>query len=234
MTSSDTRSDRRAATLIGVLFIIGTVAGALSLVVTDPLLGGPDYLARIAANPGQMVLGVLLLLTMSFALALVPVVFWPIGRRHSEPLAMGYLVFRGALETVTYIGGAIGWLLLVKLSAQPEAGGATAGYVRATETVLWDQVIAIPFVLGALMFYGLLYQARLVPRWISAWGLVGGVLYIGAPLAAMFNLDLGFLMAPLAVQEMVMALWLIARGFSASVPEPSRRGRKMAAQTVGA
>ena len=234
MSSSDTRSDRRAATLIGVLFIVGTVAGALSLVVTDPLLRGPDYLARIAANPGQMIVGVLLLMTMGFALALVPVLFWPIGRRHSEPLAMGYIVFRGALETVTYVAGAFGWLLLVKLSTQTEAAGTTAGNVRVAETILWDQVIAIPFVLGALMFYGLLYQARLVPRWISAWGLVGGVLYVGAPLAAMSNLDLGFLMAPLAVQEMVMALWLIARGFNASVPEASRRAGKMAAQAIGA
>ncbi len=86
--------------------------------------------------------------------------------------------------------------------------------MRTTETVIWDQVGAIPFALGALMFYVLLYQSRLVPRWLSAWGLVGAVLYIVPPLGSMFGLSLGVLMAPLAVQEMVMAVWLIAKGFS--------------------
>jgi hypothetical protein len=80
-----------------------------------------------------------------------------------------------------------------------------------------DQVIAIPFVLGALMFYFLLYQSRLVPRWLSAWGLGGAALYIMAPLGSMFGLSLGFFMAPLFLQEMAMAIWLIAKGFD-SVP----------------
>ena len=101
MDPARVRSDRRTAAIIGVLFILGTVAGALSLVVTDPLLAAPDDVARIAAHPHQLLIGVLLLLTMAFALALVPVVFWPVGRRHNEALSMGYVVFRGALETVT-------------------------------------------------------------------------------------------------------------------------------------
>jgi hypothetical protein len=61
--------------------------------------------------------------------------------------------------------------------------------------------------------YWLLYQSRLVPRWLSAWGLVGAALYIVPPLGSMFGLSLGVLMAPLAVQEMVLAVWLIAKGF---------------------
>ena len=85
-------------------------------------------------------------------------------------------------------------------------------------SVLWDQMIAIPFVLGALMFYYLLYTSKLVPRWLSVWGLVGAVLYIGAPLLRMFGLSFDYLMGPLALQEMVMAVWLIVKGF-----EPAER-----------
>jgi hypothetical protein len=79
--------------------------------------------------------------------------------------------------------------------------------------VIWDQG-AITFVLGALMFYFVLYQSRLVPRWLSTWGLVGAALGIVPPLGGMFGLSLGILVAPLALQEMVMAVWLIAKGFS--------------------
>ena len=162
-----------------------------------------------------MALGALLVLLPGLALAMVPVVFWPIGKRYNETLAMGYVVFRGGLEAVIYIVSALGYLLLIALSTEPDAG-PLAGFVRTIETVIWDQLIAIPFVLGALMFYIVLYQYRLVPRWLSTWALVGAALYIVAPLGSMFGSSLGFFMAPLALQEMVMAVWLIAKGFNPS------------------
>ena len=205
--------DRKAAFWIGVLYIIGTVGMVLSVVVTNAVLQAPDYLAQVAAQPNRVAVGALLLLVAGLSLALVPVVFWPIGKRYNETLAMGYVVIRGSLESVIYIVSVLCWLLLIALSTGPDAG-PLASFVRTTETVIWDQLIAIPFALGALMFAGLLYQARLVPRWLSTWALVGAALYLAAPLGSMFGLSLGILMAPLAVQEMVMAGWLIARGFN--------------------
>ena len=147
-----------------------------------------------------------------FALAMVPIVFWPVGKRYNETLAMGYVVFRGGLETVIYVVGAFGWLVLIVLSKEADAG-QFANFVHAALPVIWDQG-AITFVLGALMFYVVLYQSRLVPRWLSVWGLVGASLGIVPPLGGMFGLSLGILVAPLALQEMVMAVWLIAKGFS--------------------
>jgi hypothetical protein len=205
-------ADRKAAAWIGVLYIIGTAGMALSLVVTDAVLSGSAYLDQVAAEPNRLAVGALLILVAGLALALVPVVFWPIGKRYNETLAMGYVVFRGALETAIYVVSVLGWLLLIALSKQP-AAEPFAGFLRTTETVIWDQLIAIPFVLGALMFYVVLYQYRLVPRWLSTWALVGAVLYLVAPLGSMFGLSLGAFMGPLAVQEMVMAVWLIAKGF---------------------
>jgi hypothetical protein len=225
-------ADRKAAAWIGVLYIIGTVALVLSAVVTDAVLTGPAYLAHVAAQPNQVAIGALLVLLAGLALAMVPVVFWPVGKRYNETLAMGYVVFRGALETVLYIVGALCWLLLIALSTEPDAG-PLASFVRTTETVIWDQLIAIPFVLGALMFYWLLYQSRLVPRWLSTWGLVGAVLYIVAPLGSMFGLSLGVLMAPLAVQEMVLAVWLIAKGFNPTAIAAESAGETSRWQAAG-
>ncbi len=217
-------ADRKAAAWIGVLYIIGTVGMVLSGVVTNAVVSGPAYLAQVAAQPNQVAVGALLLLLAGFALALVPVVFWPVGRRYNETLAMGYVVFRGAIEGVIYIVGVVCWLLLIALSKEPDAG-PLASLVRTTQTVIWDQLVAIPFVLGGLMFYVLLYQSRLVPRWLSTWGLAGAALYIVAPVGSMFGLSLGFFMAPLALQEMVMAVWLIAKGLNpgAIAAEPAGR-----------
>ena len=173
-------ADRKAAVWIGVLYIIGTVALVLSLVVMGGLLTGPAYLDQIAAQPNQVALGAVFALLAGVALALVPVVFWPVGKRYNETLAMGYVVFRGALEGVIYLVGAIGWLLLIPLSTRPDAA-SLAGLVRTADHVIWEQVGVIPFALGALMFSFLLYQSRLVPRWLSTWGLVGAALYLGRP-----------------------------------------------------
>jgi hypothetical protein len=206
-------AERKAAVWIGVLYIIGTVGLVLSTIVTGPVFAGPAVLAQVAVQPNQVAIGAVLVLVAGVSLAMVPVVFWPIGKRYNETLAMGCVVFRGGQEMVVYIATALGWLVLIALSAEPDAG-PLAGFVRTAEAVAWDQLVAIPFAVGALMFYTLLYQSRLVPRWLSVWGLVGATLYIAPPLGSMFGLSLGVLMAPLAVQEMVMAAWLIAKGFS--------------------
>jgi hypothetical protein len=227
MNSLHAQSDRRAAAAIGVLYIVGTVAGILSGVLSAPLLDGDDYLAQIAANPNQLALGAAFILTMAFSLALIPMVFWPIGRRYSQRLAMGYVVFRGAIETVSYLPGAFGWLLLIELSKHPDQG--LADFVQSAHTLFSDTVVFFPFIIGALMFYSLLYRWRLIPRWMSGLGLVGLALYIVPPLTVMFGLDLGFdptvLLGVILVQEMVMALWLIVRGFdlpdSAQSPQPA-------------
>ena len=217
-------ADRKAAVWIGVLYIIGTVVLVLSRGVTSGVLAGPAYLAQVAAQPNQLAVGALLVLLGGFALAMVPVVFWPVGKRYNETLAMGYIVFRGGLETVLYIVGVLGWLLLIPLSTEPGAA-PLAGLVNTVVAVTSDQLINIPFALGALMFSFLLYQSRLVPRWLSVWGLVGAALYIVPALGSMFGLSsLGVLMAPTAVQEMVMGVWLIAKGFNPSA---------VAAESVG-
>ena len=219
-------ADRKSAFWIGVLYIIGTVALVLSVVVTDAVLTGPAFLAQIAAQPNRLALGAALVLLAGFALGLVPIVFWRVGKRYNETLALGYVVFRGGLETVIYIVGALGWLVLIALSKEADTG-PLASFVRSTETVIWDQG-AFTFVLGALMFYVVLYQSRLVPRWLSTWGLVAAALGIAPPLGGMFGLSLGILVAPLALQEMVMAVWLIAKGFdqTAMAAEPVGEGSR--------
>jgi hypothetical protein len=78
----------------------------------------------------------------------------------------------------------------------------------------------IPFGVGAFMYYYVLYRSRLVPRWLSGWGLVAIVLSLASNVLAGFTQQLGFATAinmlsiPIGLQEMVLAVWLIAKGFS--------------------
>lgn len=144
-------------------------------------------------------------------------------------MALGYVVFRGGLETVNYIASAISSLLLVPLSqAYLQAGAPEAStfqvlgapLLKAGETS--STLTEIVFPLGALMFYYVLYQARLIPRWISGWGLVAAVPFFAAGLLHLFGLTTTWstiqivLVLPIAPQEMVLAGWLIVKGFNPS------------------
>lgn len=220
-------ANRKAAIAVGVLYIIGTVSGVLSVVISNPILDAPDFLSSIAANPNQVVLGASFVLTMGLALAIVPVAAYPVLKQHNQTLAMGYVVFRGALETVGYMATVICTLLLVALSREyvaagmPDGSGFQAlGGVLAESSNWITQVGTTAFILGALMFYWVLYRAKLIPRWISGWGLITAVPYFAAAFLVMFGVIEGWssldggLRVPLGLQEMVMAVWLIVKGFN--------------------
>jgi len=220
---------RNTAIVVGVLYIIGTVAGVLSVVVTGPILGASDYLANVAANPNQLTTGALLVLLMGLPLAMVPVMLFPIFRKINEVLAVGYVVFRGALETATYIASVIPWLFLLIVGREYAAAGAPdASYFQVLGSVLKEgkdsitPILVIVFSLGALMLYYLLYRSKLIPRWISGWGVIAILLHLPTGFLIMFQLDTAFspvnmaMNLPIGLQEMVMAVWLIAKGFSPS------------------
>lgn len=81
----------------------------------------------------------------------------------------------------------------------------------------------IVFSIGTLMMFALFYQTRLIPRWLSGWGLIGAVLYPIAYIVSMFSpphvapdigVGIGILLVPTAIQEMVFAVWVIVKGFN--------------------
>ena len=185
---------RRTAAIVGGLYIIGTVAGVLSMLVMGGRLDAPDYLTAIAADPNPVKLAALLVLVMGLALAIVPVMMFPILKRHNEALAIGYVVFRGALETALYIAGALSWLLLIIVARQySDSSHSADSQVSTLGNLLLkagDPITAVRdvvFSLGALTFYYLLYTAKLIQRWLSGWGIVGTVGYLAAGVIAVFS-----------------------------------------------
>lgn len=211
-------SARRAARVAGVLYIVGTVAGVLSRVSSSSVTGAADPLNEAAKHSGATVTTALLVLVMGMSLAFIPVVLFPVLRRIDETLAIGYLIVRGAIETTCYVVIAVGWLLLAPLHGVVAAGPGTAS-ADLTDVLTADGVLTLVFCLGAAMFYVLLYRSGIVPRWIAGWGLAAIPPYLAADLLGMYgavgidSTAQGLLFAPLAIQEMVLAIWLIARGF---------------------
>jgi hypothetical protein len=220
---------RKTAVIVGVLYIIGTVAGILSVAVSEPVRA-EAYLVSISANPNQITLAALFILVMGLALALVPILLFPLLKKYNEVLALGYVVFRGALETALYIGLTVGWLVLIVLSLEyVKAGAPAASYFQTLGTLLLagnealNTVLIIVFSLNALMLYTVFYQSKLIPRWISVWGFIAILLHLTTAFLLMFNViestNSPVLMVfnlLILVQEMVMAVWLIAKGFNST------------------
>ena len=216
-------SHRRTAITAGVLFIIGTVAGIASEIFAGPI-HDPKYLAEMSANENTVVIRSILVLIMGFALAMVPVVLFPVFTRFNKVLAIGAIVFRGALEAVLYIGVVVSTLILLTLSNEYVAAVApdavhfeTLGALIIGAGFWTEQMLSLVFSIGALMIYFIFFQSKLIPRWLSGWGLAGAVLYLAAAILSMFGSVMEYLMIPLAIQEMVLAVWLIAKGFNSSV-----------------
>jgi len=219
---------RKNARIVGILFITATVAGILSVVISRPILDAPDYLIKISASENQVIVGGLFELIMAVACAGIAIWLYPVLKKHNQALALGSVGFR-VIEAALYFVAVAGLLSLVTLSQEfVKAGAPVASNYQTLGTSLlalrvWTgQLGMIAFSLGALMYYYIFYQSKLIPRWLSGWGLIGGVLFLAAGLLAMFGQTGSFstidtlLNLPGAVNEMVLAVWLIVKGFNPS------------------
>lgn len=221
-------SDRKSAIIIGVLFLFG-FAGAITIGLTKPILDDPDYLNKISANENKIILGAFFQFIMAAACAGIGISLFPVLKRYNAGLAVGVVAFR-IIESVFQIVGFIILLLLLTLSNEFVKAGApvssyfqTAGALLQAGNFLSNQLAAIlAWNIGALMYYSLFYQTKLIPRWLSGWGLVGIMLIIVVSMLLLFRViepmspiqvALSF---PIALQELVLAVWLIVKGFNSS------------------
>jgi hypothetical protein len=235
-------SDRRSGIVTGILFIAATAAGTLA-VFAQPVLNAPDYLTRIAANEPTVLAGALLVFIMGWAGAGIGIAMYPVLRRHNEGLALGAAGFR-IIEGVLICIGAVLILLLATLSQEFIKAGPAAlaqfqslGALLAEGRVWVRDVAALPsWCIGAYLYYSLFFQTRLVPRWLSVWGLAGITLVVAASTLVLFRqiapmstaqLLMSF---PIALQEMVLAIWLIVKGFNPSASASPRPDASAVAQ----
>jgi hypothetical protein len=197
-----------------------------------------DYYAAVMTNENLVVIGALFILLMGLSLAMIPVVLFPLLRIFNEVLAIGYFLFRGVLETITYIGMTVCMLLLVPFARGLAENPDTYDYQNLASNVMEVQdainiILIIMFSLGGLILYYLLFQSKLTPRWLSVWGIIGILLHLSTAFLDLFGvmdssmsggtMTLNF---PIFLQEMVMAIWLIVKGFDQSAIA-SKLNRKM-------
>ena len=223
-------SARRTATTTGALLIVATIA-ALAAAVVVPTLTGTDYPRTVAEHPDRLAVAALLYLVAAGTSVGIAIALYPLLTKVNAALALGSVVFR-TIEAVFYVAAVVSLLSILPLGQRLATASADnpASIHDIADSLLSMRDHAtlagvFAFCVGALTYYSLFYRSRLVPRWLSVWGLAGALLMMSACLLALFSdnpvTGYTFLILPIAVQEMVLALWLLAKGFS---PSPHTSG----------
>jgi hypothetical protein len=222
-------TNRQSAALVGVLFILATVSAILGLYFYQPILAGPDYLVNGAANASQVSLGALMELILVGTAIGTAIVLFPVLRPYSERIALGHLCFR-FLEAAIITIGIVSMLSLSTLSqnfvaaAAPDASAYNAAGTVLRTIYTWTSALGPLIMLGinTLMYSYLLYKSKLVPRPLAVLGLTGAVLVFVGGLLVLFGIApqlsvaVVLLAMPIAAYEMILAVWLIAKGFNSS------------------
>lgn len=218
--------------MAGALYLLGTVFGVLggiiggkvlaSLISGNPLVG-VDMLGLVAANSSRLSGGAFFTFMMGISLMAMTVFLYPVFRKDNEQLALGMVLFRGVLEGTSYFVSVLCILAMVALGNEYVATGSGSVALQSLGNVLYQFMdLKTPFgtfafLIGATCLYLSFYRTRLIPRWLSIWGLIGVIPYLANALLHFFHVDLGpgmYLEIPLAIQELVMGAWLVIKGFN--------------------
>ena len=220
-------SNKVTSVIAGSLFLTAMAASLIGGGLIESILNSPDYLINLFTGKTQVLIGVSLELINSIAVIGIAVVLFPILKEHNESIALGYAGFR-VIESVFCIVSAIIPLSLITLSGEYLKNKASDhSYFQILGNLLMEaradlagMLIPVFFGLGAVLFYYLLFQSKLIPRFISVWGFIGALLIL-----ALCFLEPGIIInmifvLPIILNEIFMGIWLIVKGFTPSESLP--------------
>ena len=222
-------SNRKTAIIVGVLILAGYVGTFGGGAVFGPILNSPDYLSNVFPNKIQVIIGMLVeVLLNDIPVVGIGVMLFPILKKYSEGIALWYAGIR-VIEAVTLIVATISALSLITLSQEYIAAGAvdaasfqaSGALAQAVRHWAADVITTVFFIVGALILYSILYKSKLVPRFVSVWGLIAVASLIAANVLPVPDFTQGFspgqiLYFPIMLSEILLAIWLIVKGFNPS------------------
>ncbi|MBK9402222.1 MAG: DUF4386 domain-containing protein [Bacteroidetes bacterium] len=220
------KRDRKKAVITGIFFITATLTAIIGFKLYDPLLEFSTPGAG-AEHAGQIALGALFELVLCCANIGTAVMLYPFLRRYNESMGLAYVVFR-LLEVVFIMVGILSMLALVSLSVAyvNHPGQDMNDFMMLAGTLTsiheWTFILGPHFMLGinTFVYSYVLCRTEIVPVKIALTGMIGAVLIFAAAvmevfgLFSYFSIQTVFMALPVAVYEMVLAVWLIRRGFN--------------------
>jgi hypothetical protein len=206
--------------LIGALFLSGFLVYGVGSSLVTSVVGAPDFLSTISAHQTTLVLGAFLMLLNTAVEVGKGVLFFPILEKHSKRTALAYLAAL-IVEVVLMDVGVLALLMIVPLAQHGvDAGQASVGWAKALGSLAVQsntmayQIGQMSLGLGAVFLCLLLFRTRLIPRFLSIWGLVGYAILMAGTIAEIFGIHIGIMLSiPGGIFEVGLAFWLIIKGF---------------------
>jgi len=216
--------ERRNTIIAGILIITGMIAGFLSVA---PAVDSSGYLSLAAESPTQVIRGaifqfIICISYLGFALCLYPII-----KKQNKELALGFLSFRIIASTLILAGTIILLSILVlsqeyvRLLPREPAHFETFGFLLKEARDLINHVFMILVLcLASMLFYILMIKSKLIPLWLSIWGLGGVLLSALASILILFGkVEIItsvyiILNIPTALIDIILAIWLIIKGFN--------------------
>ncbi|MHB9034556.1 MAG: DUF4386 domain-containing protein [Anaerolineae bacterium] len=219
---------RKLAISAGILFIIYTSVDVLSFLFLGSVIA-PNYLVSVSENAGLVGAGAFLLLIGGACASGIAISLYPVLKKYNPVLALGSVGFRVSEGVLRFVSVCI-LLSIITLSQQFVNAGAPdssyfqtlGGLLSAAKQWVGNVGSLLAFSIGCTLYYVIFYQTRLVPRWLSAWGLVFGILgivscaLVSTGLIVPFGTVQVIMVIPMLPQELVLAVWLIVKGFNPS------------------
>jgi hypothetical protein len=223
--------DQRSARLFGVLFLITFITSIPAVALFQPVLDDPAGYIAGGGEDSRIYLGAFVELLLILANVGTAVVLYPIARRQSETLAIGYVAAR-IIESVFIAAGIIFVLGIVSLRQDsPDAADLAVSLAALKDwTFLFGPGFIVPFGNGLILGY-LMYASGLVPRRMAWLGLVGGPLLLLSSTGVLFewwdrvSTATALLVIPEFLWELSLGIYAAVWGFKRDAPilSPERR-----------
>ena len=213
---------RRTARIAGVWWITTFVTSIPALLLYDPLLNDANYILTAGAET-RVQIGAMLEVGLVISGIATAVVMYPVLKRHSQSLSLGFVASR-TVESCLIAVGIVSVLSVLTLRDDLAANAAGLGTVGQALVAVHDATFLLGpafcagFGNGLLLGY-LMYRSGLVPRRMALIGLIGGPLSLVGAIAVLFGAweqtsgtQLLFTV-PEAVWEFSLGVYLIVKGF---------------------
>ncbi len=215
---------KQAARTFGVFFLLAFLSYGTGSALIESIVNVPDFLSNIASNKATIISGVILIAIIHTIVNIgLPVLLLPILKPFNKTLSYGYLS-AVISATVLVATGAIFLLLLlplsdeyVKLGAPNTSNFETIGFILKKGGYFSYQIGMAIWGFGGLLLCSLLYQSKLVPRYLSIWGFIGYFIFISGTIFELFGYNIGVLLSiPGGLFEISLSIWLIIKGVDVS------------------
>ena len=218
-----------SARLIGATWLLGFATYIAGTVLATSILSAPDSLSTIFAHQTTLALATFLMLLTCVLELGKAVLFFPILENYGKRTALTYLAAL-IVEVVLVTIGALGILMVISL-AQQGADSGTASLMGAKAlgaiALQWNtmayQIGEVSLCIGGVFLCLLLFRSRLIPRFLSIWGVIGYAIFLGGLIAEIFGIHIvSMLEIPGGLFEVTLALWLLIKGFKPEAYSPRR------------